>query len=148
MLKELLVTKDIRKTLCEKLRFIDNKDGTITDTKTNLMWTEDGNLFNKRMTGEHMTLDRAKKVIKKLKIGGYRDWRLPTKEEFEVFVKAGIIRAVFKNTAPYQVGYWTSSTHPKETDYVWTADIDKMSVEDIGSKGLLGDENVWPVRSN
>ena len=57
--------------------FIDNKDDTITDRMTGLMWEKGGSKKPK-------TWYYVKKYIKKLnkkKFAGYNDWRLPTVEE-------------------------------------------------------------------
>lgn len=63
--------------------FIDNKDGTITDRATELMWEQGG---SKKAKSWYY----AKKYIKTLnkkKFGGYSDWRLPTIEELYSLVE-------------------------------------------------------------
>jgi tetratricopeptide (TPR) repeat protein len=57
--------------------YLDNRDGTLTDGTTGLMWQK---------SGSHISLSRRKAnyYIKKLnseQFGGYTDWRLPTTEE-------------------------------------------------------------------
>ncbi len=59
---------------------VDNGDGTITDTKTNLMWAKDDSATT---TKECMDWVKARKYTKKLKTGGYNDWRLPTLSELK-----------------------------------------------------------------
>ena len=57
--------------------FVDNKDGTITDEVTGLMWQKGG-------SPSPMTWMEAKTYVKELntrKFAGYNDWRLPTVEE-------------------------------------------------------------------
>ncbi|MFC1868124.1 DUF1566 domain-containing protein [Thermodesulfobacteriota bacterium] len=64
----------------KKGRFVDNKDGTITDTKTNLMWIKNGwkiDFFSAVKWPE------AKRKCEKFKHGGYADWRLPTVKEWK-----------------------------------------------------------------
>jgi hypothetical protein len=62
-------------------RFKDNQNGTITDTKTNLTWTqEDG--WQKE--GRWFSWDEAKEWagdIGYVKFGNCQDWRLPDEEE-------------------------------------------------------------------
>jgi hypothetical protein len=55
-------------------RFIDNKNGTITDTKTGLMWVSKDN-------GVPINWPDAKKYCENLNVGGYSDWRMPTLTE-------------------------------------------------------------------
>ena len=56
-----------------KPSYTDNGDGTVSDTVTGLMWTQE--------PGEKKTWDDAVKGAKKCKTGGYDDWRLPTIKE-------------------------------------------------------------------
>ncbi len=51
----------------------DNRDGTITDLNTGLMWQSD--------PGEKMTFKQAVAGASKCKLAGYKDWRLPTIKE-------------------------------------------------------------------
>lgn len=57
-------------------RFIDNGDGTVTDTVTNLMWAASDNMGN-------ISWHNAKIYCGNPPIAGYRysDWRMPTIEE-------------------------------------------------------------------
>jgi len=55
-------------------RFIDNKDGTITDVTTGLMWAAKDN-------GVDIMWDDAKKFCESSRVGGHADWRMPTVEE-------------------------------------------------------------------
>ncbi|MGR0482161.1 MAG: Lcl C-terminal domain-containing protein [Candidatus Electronema sp. V4] len=71
-------------------QYIDHGDGTITDTKTGLMWKrcaeglsgvncEEGKL-------EKYTWDDAVESFKDVEYAGYSDWRLPTIEELKTLV--------------------------------------------------------------
>lgn len=67
-------------------RFIDNKDETISDTKTGLMWAKKdsgvGIDFSQWVDlGKGLDWNEAKKYISQLKIGGYTDWRMPSINE-------------------------------------------------------------------
>jgi len=57
-------------------RFVDNKNGTVTDTKTGLMWAV-------RDNGGDTTWDGAKSYCENYRGGGYSDWRMPTIEELK-----------------------------------------------------------------
>ncbi|MBN1626886.1 MAG: DUF1566 domain-containing protein [Deltaproteobacteria bacterium] len=64
----------------KKERFVDNKDGTITDTKTNLVWIKNGwkiDFFSA------VNWQEAKRKCENFKYGGYTDWRLPTVKEWK-----------------------------------------------------------------
>jgi len=55
-------------------RFVDNGDGTITDTKTGLMWSEKDN-------GLPIKWSDALSYCSNFNVGGYNDWRMPTLAE-------------------------------------------------------------------
>ncbi|MBW1980141.1 MAG: DUF1566 domain-containing protein [Deltaproteobacteria bacterium] len=58
-------------------RFVDNGNGTVTDTQTGLMWQKDP-------APERVTWPEAQRFISylnKIKFAGYEDWRLPNNEE-------------------------------------------------------------------
>jgi hypothetical protein len=75
-------------------RFIDNKDGTVTDTETRLMW-------QKKDDGKQRTWDEAQNYCKKLTLGGYKDWRLPEpKERDDAVVVALLPQKTSKGTQP------------------------------------------------
>ena len=54
--------------------YIDNDDGTVTDTDTGLMW-------QKATAPGTYTWEQALLYCENLNLGGYRDWRLPTVKE-------------------------------------------------------------------
>ena len=67
----------------EEQRFIDNGNGTITDSFTRLMWQE---AYAYRETGNYISWYDANDYIEKLnqrRLGGFCDWRLPNKLEIQ-----------------------------------------------------------------
>ena len=108
-------------------RFIDNGDGSITDTQTGLSW-------QCVLAKKDMNWFEADKYRKNLKLGGYNDWRLPISQEFKFFLyiltapKFKHIRKRFKNLkkstvflttgfrtkALYSVVYPHGDTYPLE----------------------------------
>ena len=54
--------------------YIDNGNGTITDTVTGLMW--------QKTDGGEMTFEKAITYCDTLTLGGFTDWRLPTEAEY------------------------------------------------------------------
>ncbi|MGA3209409.1 MAG: caspase family protein [Syntrophales bacterium] len=55
-------------------RFIDNGNGTVTDTKTGLMWAAKDN-------GSDINWYNTKSYCENYRAGGYTDWRMPTQDE-------------------------------------------------------------------
>jgi len=55
-------------------RYVDNGDGTVTDTKTNLMWAQYDNLGN-------INWHDAKAYCEWIILSTYEDWRMPTIDE-------------------------------------------------------------------
>jgi Protein of unknown function (DUF1566) len=60
-------------------RFVDNGDGTVTDTARNLMWQKVDN-------GKEVTFEQAQGYCKNLRLGNHADWRLPNPDEREFAV--------------------------------------------------------------
>lgn len=57
-------------------RFVDNGDGTVTDTRRRLMWQQDDNEKEVAFMG-------AQQYCRDLRMGDHADWRLPKPEEGE-----------------------------------------------------------------
>lgn len=53
--------------------YTDNGDGTVSDNITGLMW--------QKVMGEKLSFNDALRKSKSIKLGGYRDWRIPTIKE-------------------------------------------------------------------
>ncbi|HJP18010.1 MAG TPA: DUF1566 domain-containing protein [Nitrospinota bacterium] len=67
-------------------RYVDNGDGTVTDYRTELMWTQKDSYAD---LGECRNWYKSEKYVSKLKTGGYTDWRMPTVEELKtIFEKS------------------------------------------------------------
>ena len=64
-------------------RYIDNRDGTISDSFTGLMWQEG---YSYPENGNYLSWYAANDYIRNLnqkKLGGHSDWRLPSKIEIQ-----------------------------------------------------------------
>ena len=57
-------------------RFVNNGDGTVTDTKTGLIWSAKDN-------GGHINWTNARSYCQSYKGGGHIDWRMPTLAELK-----------------------------------------------------------------
>lgn len=111
-------------------RYRDNGDGTVTDVQTGLQWMRFslGQAWNQgACVGKHkeFTFDGAAQAAEEMNrsggYAGYRDWRVPTREELEGLVKQGsrptIDSAAFPNTLA--IRYWASSTNASVSCYAW-----------------------------
>ncbi|MBF0555264.1 MAG: tetratricopeptide repeat protein [Nitrospirae bacterium] len=144
--------------------FTDNGDGTMTDTTTGLMWTKNANL-----AGRGLTLQDTLKFVASMNYGsgtyGYKDWRLPIKNEiWSLINNAPYDKYKWLNINGYidvQPGwYWSSST------WVYTANdqyyYSRYSNSTSGTTGgvwkvsalngsaemdaMISNNYVWPVR--
>ncbi|MBN1546688.1 MAG: DUF1566 domain-containing protein [Syntrophaceae bacterium] len=103
-----------------KNRFVDNKNGTISDLATSLMWI-------KQDSKKAMNWQDALRYAESLEYAGYSDWRLPNAKELQSIVDysrsprttgSAVIDPLFdiseitdeggKTNYPY---FWTSTTH-------------------------------------
>ena len=94
---------------------VDNGNGTVTDTGTGLIWQQDG-------SGSVMAWEAALVYCENLELGGYDDWRLPSKNELRSLVDyqryAPVLdTAFFPDTA--LSNYWTSTTAVFKNRYAW-----------------------------
>jgi hypothetical protein len=97
----------------EVMRFVDNKDGTVTDTTTRLTWQQSDD-------GIRRTWKEAQDYAESL--GG--GWRLPTVEELFLLADRSksnpAIDPIFQCRSYY---YWSSSTYAYYPDYAWFVDF-------------------------
>ena len=70
-------------------RFVNNKDGTVTDHETKLMWTESDTYLQ---LDKWVNWEEAKTQIQALnqsRFAGYLDWRKPTRKEVQTIFDPG-----------------------------------------------------------
>jgi hypothetical protein len=77
----LIQFSDTKDSFAEGNIFKDNLDGTMTDTRTGLIWAKEplSNVY---------TWKEAIEYIKKYQYNGYSDWRLPTNDEWKIFLQS------------------------------------------------------------
>ena len=108
-------------------RFIDNKDGTITDSKTGFIWVKNPHTDLPEKFKSEMKYQQAIDACKELNFAGHKDWRLPTIEELRELVdyirrQPAIDTSIFPDTICNW--YWTSTTYAVYTDLAWGVDFD------------------------
>jgi len=81
--------------------YIDNGDGTITDTNTGLMWTKTDSL---KETEQGMNWNEAKTWVDGLTTGGHTDWRLPTIAELKTIYDPSYQVLIFDRDSKYPPG--------------------------------------------
>ena len=81
-------------------RFVNNKDGTVTDTQTGLMWADHDN-------GSDINWSDAQIYCNGYSGGGKSGWRMPTIWELEELYISGAYGSVIKKTGPL---VWSSET--------------------------------------
>lgn len=91
--------------------YVDREDGTILHIKTNLLWQKRGpmRVYN---------WDSAKQYCKKLRLGGYTDWRLPTKEELDSLIDRRYEPTISPIFQCYDE-YWSSTSYADNLIYAW-----------------------------
>ncbi len=84
-------------------RFVDNGDGTITDTERQLMWQKGDN-------GNEVTFEQAQQYCRNLRLGGHPDWRLPKPGELDTAVAVEMMMPVHSRAAYAHFDlYWSSA---------------------------------------
>jgi hypothetical protein len=125
--------------------FTINTDGSATDNNTNLMWQrEDDNITR--------TWYEALNYCENLTLGGYTDWRLPTRHELFSIVDFGRY-APSINLSNFPItktdSYWTSSSNQYYPDDAWYVFFGKYRTTTCCVGGYCGDwDNYEGVRAS
>ena len=116
--------------------FTNNSNGTITDNVTDLMWQQ--------ADGGEMTIENAIIYCDNLVLGGFSDWRLPTKQESMSILNLdknnpALNTVYFTNTnAEY---WWTSTVNYANPNSIWITNAGggtgpKLKTETISAGGI------------
>ncbi len=106
--------------------FVDNKDGTITQTNTGLMWAkcsagQTGNTCAGNASA--MVWSEALNAAYNSRLGGYDDWRLPNVKELQALVNDNRVAPAIDTTAfpntPSAL-FWSNSPYNSYWSYYWT----------------------------
>ncbi|MCD6430953.1 MAG: DUF1566 domain-containing protein [Deltaproteobacteria bacterium] len=117
---------------------VDNGDGTVSDTETDLMWQQ---VAAGSMNWQN-ALDYCEDLV--LPVGGYDDWRLPDRNELQSLVDysyyaPAIYDHNINSASKYFPGvlsyiYWSSTTSAGDTSSAWLVDFGYGYVDHYGSK--------------
>lgn len=129
-------------------RFVDRGDGTVYDSLTGLMWTQNVNLTNGKVTWQE-ALDFVASLNASQYLG-YHDWRLPNRKELgslKWFLFRFAYEDPFTNVPSTKWGpsYWTSTTCAGNPTEAWTVWLLWCSAVTASDKNSL--MYVLPVRS-
>jgi len=107
-------------------RFMDNGDGTVTDTSTGLTWQQ--------QTAGPMTWEGAQEYCSKLDLAG-NGWRLPNRIELESILDLtrydpAIDINIFPGTM--SAHYWSSTTYAYDTDNAWCVYFGYGHISNLG----------------
>ena len=129
-------------------QYIDHGNGTITDTKTGLMWKKcsEGQYGNNcQGKAKTYTWNNAMQKFKRVSFAGYNNWRMPTIEELRTlvycsngkpqqqawddtcslddpsnnYIKPTINRQAFPNVKKYPL-FWSSSPDTSDSSSAWS----------------------------
>jgi hypothetical protein len=125
-------------------RFIAYENGTVLDTKTNLMWAAEN--------GDYANWKDAKSYCENYRRGGYTDWRMPTYDELEGLYDKNkprlpachykyYIRVATELIDITCFGIWASETRGSDAAFI---DFEKAGIQ---WKGQSSDIRALPVRS-
>ena len=92
-----------------------NGDGTVTDTGTGLTWQQQG-------PDSEMNWKGALAYCETLSLGGYTDWRLPSREELRSIVDYGKYDPAMDTEYFPDIrssSYWSATTNAGSTSYAW-----------------------------
>ncbi|SDB33869.1 Protein of unknown function [Desulfonatronum thiosulfatophilum] len=117
-------------------RFVDYGDGTVMDTATNLMWTNNANPFGR------LNWDDAMSRCSSFSISGIGGWRLPSKDELLILYHA--MSGGHPFTGFQSSSYWSSSTYEDGHDFAWFVNMSHGSVDHYRKIDIT---YVWPVRA-
>ena len=116
-------------------RFIDNGDGTVTDTLTTLIWLKNGTCLGQQTWANALTVANAldaatAPVACSLNDGSTAgQWRLPNINELHSLGPTWPLGAPFASGSFF---YWSSTTHAVDTGYAWYISFSDGNVTAVG----------------
>jgi alpha-tubulin suppressor-like RCC1 family protein len=130
-------------------RFVQESEGVVADTETNLTWLRNADIFNGRLPW-HV----ANEYIKQMNAGkrqnfGFKDWRIPTLDEIASLIDRSTTYPSLPVENPFvnvrSDFYWTSTGGMNIVPYAWSADLGTGGVR-LDYVSYCNFLYTWPVR--
>jgi len=152
-----VLSQEVKDQKPKKPRF-EKTELTLKDNKTGLVWPLNANLAERKFSWSR-TFDALDRIVNKERFAGFRDWRVPTKEELMTLVElarsqgydgnspessiiAGLASLGFQNVQDEE--YWSSSENLYFAAEARVVDMTDGTAS-FADKTLYF--NLWPVRS-
>jgi hypothetical protein len=118
------MTEESASHVASSTRFITYDNGTVLDSRTQLMWMSQDyqNLQGRAPFGWPEALEWPA-TINQQQYGGYRDWRVPTVQEYKTFYTPAKPRLSYRGKA---VGY-PAVFAGGGGEWCWTVDVAKIA---------------------
>lgn len=126
-------------------RFVDNGDGTVTDRRSGLMWIQNG---WRRDFFAAATWDEAITRCDQFQAAGYKDWTLPTKEQWQSLLDDSIQAPAIEEPNPFKnviihMPYWAKDgpvrlLSRRYTTLLYAGTINHQQKDEMAF--------IWPVR--
>jgi hypothetical protein len=115
---------------------VDNGDGTVTDTRTGLIWevkTDDGGFRDKDNT---YTWEEALAYCEGLTLAEHDDWRLPNRNELQSIMDYNRYGPSVDPSFPLvrPSANWSSDTNAANPDSAWTVNFYNGAVSSLGKE--------------
>lgn len=115
-------------------KYVDNHNGTVTDTDTGLMWQQDPCFEVEGISGLLSYIDWEKALayvasLNRISFAGHSDWRLPNRNELQSFVDYSREKPAFNTNffngeeKYYYFQHWSSTTAYGENEDAWVVDF-------------------------
>jgi hypothetical protein len=119
----------------------DNGNGTVTDNLTGLTWEQKTSVTE----AQTYTFSNAFSYCDNLSLGGYDDWRMPTRREFSALLNFSRVSPAldianfpdYTYTTSNEVYYWTTSEYHEDSNQVWKILISFGLIESGSKDGDL-----------
>ncbi|MCG3141134.1 MAG: Hercynine oxygenase [Anaerolineae bacterium] len=145
-ISDLRYVRPVRYSIVEKqVRFTDNRDGTISDNNSGLMWIKNPGIAG---VGGQFSWHNALKVCEDLSFAGHSDWRLPNINEISSLVDYSEYEPSIDPMFISENWYYWSSTLPMDNSYrsyPWY--VDMHGEVEFHSFTLSSELYVRPVRN-
>lgn len=135
-------------------RFVDNGDGTVTDSFSGLMWMRDvscqGSGSWEQAMAAALSFNRNRKVATcEAYTAIHTDWRLPNRRELLSVIDFSQNEPALPADHPFanldaEAGFWTSTTYARNTNMAWYLDIATGDVEEDAKSNR---RYIWFVRT-